>query len=289
MGLSRARANGRLDAVLEFSELEEFVDMKLKNYSSGMLVRLAFSVMVQSDADILLIDEVLAVGDAAFQQKCADVFREMRDSDRTVVLVTHDMSAVEDFCHRAMLLDDGNLVQIGDPGEVARSYLRLNFDRGTVDLVDGVGPGDTEPEIRVVDVWLAGADGERTTNIEQGGELRLEAVLEASRDVPGPSVGFMFTNADGVDVFGFGKGLTIDRNPDVLPAGERVRLSGRIDNRLAAGRHVIRFWAHRNHNHGELLLYSPRLLDFVVFGTEITEGVVSLSHEITTSPPTKPA
>ncbi len=77
--------------MLEFAELEEFVDMKLKNYSSGMLVRLAFSVMIQSDAEILLIDEVLAVGDASFQQKCADVFHEMRDSDRTVVLVTHDM------------------------------------------------------------------------------------------------------------------------------------------------------------------------------------------------------
>ena len=72
-----------------------------------MLVRLAFSVMIQADAEILLIDEVLAVGDAAFQQKCADVFHEMRDSDRTVVLVTHDMAAVERFCHRAMLLHDG--------------------------------------------------------------------------------------------------------------------------------------------------------------------------------------
>ena len=79
MGLSRREARRRLDAVLDFAELEEFVDLKLKNYSSGMLVRLAFSVMIQAEADILLIDEVLAVGDAAFQQKCRDVFAEMRD------------------------------------------------------------------------------------------------------------------------------------------------------------------------------------------------------------------
>ena len=109
MGLSQREARRRLDAVLEFAELEEFVDLKLKNYSSGMLVRLAFSVMIQAEADILLIDEVLAVGDAAFQQKCRDVFAEMKDGGRTLVLVTHDMTAVQRYCHRAMLLDEGEL------------------------------------------------------------------------------------------------------------------------------------------------------------------------------------
>ncbi len=104
MGLERREARGRLGAVLEFAELEEFVDMKLKNYSSGMLVRLAFSVMIQSDAEILLIDEVLAVGDASFQQKCADVFHEMRDSDRTVVLVTHDIEEALYLCDSVAVL-----------------------------------------------------------------------------------------------------------------------------------------------------------------------------------------
>ena len=80
-----------------------------------MSVRLAFSLMLQADADILLIDEVLAVGDAAFQQKCVDVFHDMRDSEKTVILVTHDMQAIETYCHRAMLLHDGELVHIGDP------------------------------------------------------------------------------------------------------------------------------------------------------------------------------
>ena len=96
--------------MIEFAELEEFVDLKLKNYSSGMHVRLAFSVMIQVDADILLVDEVLAVGDAAFQQKCFDVFFRMRDEGRTILFVTHDMSAVQRFCHRAMLLERGELI-----------------------------------------------------------------------------------------------------------------------------------------------------------------------------------
>ena len=107
MGLSRREAGAKLDEVLEFAELEEFVDLKLKNYSSGMLVRLAFAVMVQADADIMLIDEVLAVGDAAFSQKCMDVFQERRDAGKTIVLVTHDMATVQGLCDRAMLIHDG--------------------------------------------------------------------------------------------------------------------------------------------------------------------------------------
>ena len=107
MGLTPAGARARLGAIIEFAELEEFVDLKLKNYSSGMLVRLAFSVMLQADADVLLIDEVLAVGDAAFQQKCADTFHEMKAEGKTIVLVTHEMATVEHYCHRAMLIDGG--------------------------------------------------------------------------------------------------------------------------------------------------------------------------------------
>src|SRR5271165_961561 len=119
LGLTPREARGRYERVIEFAELEEFQDLKLKNYSSGMHVRLAFSVAIQVDADILLIDEVLAVGDAGFQQKCFDVFNRMRDEGRTIVFVTHDMSAVNRFCHRAMLLERGEMVALGDPNRVA--------------------------------------------------------------------------------------------------------------------------------------------------------------------------
>src|SRR6185503_15730831 len=128
MGLPRGHAADLLNAVLDFAELEEFVDLKLKNYSSGMLVRLAFSVVLQADADVLLIDEVLAVGDAAFQQKCADAFHQMKAEGKTIVLVTHDMAAVEQYCHRALLLADGKVQFIGDPAEAGRDYMKLNFD-----------------------------------------------------------------------------------------------------------------------------------------------------------------
>src|SRR6185295_9666809 len=110
MGQTLRQARRNLDAVLAFAELEEFVDLKLKNYSSGMLVRFAFAVMVQVEAEVLLIDEVLAVGDLAFQQKCYDEFERMQAEGRTILFVTHAMSLVERFCHRAMLLERGKLV-----------------------------------------------------------------------------------------------------------------------------------------------------------------------------------
>src|SRR4051795_9646329 len=128
MGLTPKEMRRRLDAIIEFAELGEFADLKLKNYSSGMLVRLAFSVMMEADADVLLIDEVLAVGDASFQQKCADAFRAMKERGKTIVLVTHEMSTVEEYCHRAMLIDGGKIRQHGDPAETGREYLKLNFE-----------------------------------------------------------------------------------------------------------------------------------------------------------------
>ncbi len=276
MGLSRKDARSRLGAVLQFAELEEFVDMKLKNYSSGMLVRLAFSMMIQSDAEILLIDEVLAVGDASFQQKCSDVFHEIRDSDRTVVFVTHDMASVEQYCHRAMLLHDGAVVATGDPGEVARNYLRLNFEQAPTG--DGVDDGSGgRADITLVDAWIEKGDGTRVTTVEAGSEMRFGAVLEAHREVEGPSFGFMFTNADGVEVSGFGLGLSGDV-PDRLGPGQRVRVAGTIENRLTPGRYVVKCWIHRNHNYANLVLHSPHILDFVVFGEGAT-GIVSLQHD----------
>jgi ABC-2 type transport system ATP-binding protein len=127
LGLSSREARARTDSILDFAELNEFTDLKIKNYSSGMLVRLAFSVMIQVDADILLVDEVLAVGDASFQQKCFDEFARIRRQGTTIVLVTHDMGAVERFCDRAVLLEHGRLVEDGTARDVGRRYLELNF------------------------------------------------------------------------------------------------------------------------------------------------------------------
>jgi ABC-2 type transport system ATP-binding protein len=112
--------------IVDFAELERFMDQRLKNYSSGMQVRLAFSISINVKSDILLFDEVLAVGDAAFQQKCYDYFESLQGKDTTVILVTHDMTYVKHFCERTMLINDGEVVMTGSSDEAARKYLSLN-------------------------------------------------------------------------------------------------------------------------------------------------------------------
>src|SRR5215211_5602379 len=169
LGLSPRQALERYDRVMAFAELEEFADLKLKNYSSGMEVRLAFSVMIQVDADILLIDEVLAVGDAAFQQKCFDEFARIREQGRTVLLVTHDMGAVQRFCDRAMLLENGSVVELGDPEHVGNRYLELNFSEraragGDRDEPDRYGDGRATIE----EAWFEDASGRRAEVLPAG-------------------------------------------------------------------------------------------------------------------------
>jgi ABC-type polysaccharide/polyol phosphate transport system ATPase subunit len=281
-GLSRRQARAMLDAVLDFAELDEFVDLKLKNYSSGMLVRLAFSVMIQSDADVLLIDEVLAVGDAAFQQKCRDVFREMRDSGRTVVLVTHDMTAVQRYCHRAMLLHEGRLTYIGDPEETGRQYLRMNFARRDTGEAGAAGL-TLVPDFlaRVTDAWIEDANGDRIENIEAGRPIRLNAVVEARQDLTNPRFTVQFNNADGVQVFELDDALGDDQHPVQIAAGTSAQISLAVDdNPLMPGRYVVVCWLGMLRNEEETAHQAMKLLEFVVFGVARGRGVVSIPGEV---------
>lgn len=122
LGFSNAEMDKMYNDIWKFAELEDFQDQKLKNYSSGMQVRLAFSIAIRARGDILLLDEVLAVGDAAFQQKCNDYFTSLHDKKQTVILVTHSMEDVRKFCDRAILIEQGKIIKEGDPNKVADAY-----------------------------------------------------------------------------------------------------------------------------------------------------------------------
>ena len=126
LGFNRKEMNELYDDIVSFAELERFMDQKLKNYSSGMQVRLAFSIAIRANTDILVLDEVLAVGDLAFQQKCYDYFSELKEKKKTVILVTHDMVNVERFCDRALLLQNGKIADIGEPSRISKLYNELN-------------------------------------------------------------------------------------------------------------------------------------------------------------------
>jgi len=128
LGMTKKQIDAKFDSIVQFSELERFIDQKLKNYSSGMQVRLAFSVSIHANRDILLMDEVLAVGDSNFQSKCLKVFENYRDQNRTVVLVTHDLVSVERYCNRAMLVHNGKIEKIGDVKGVCEEYIKKNVE-----------------------------------------------------------------------------------------------------------------------------------------------------------------
>lgn len=122
LGFSRKEMDAMYQEIVEFAELEPFMDAKLKNYSSGMQVRLAFSIAIRAKGDILILDEVLAVGDAAFQEKCNNYFASLKGSKQTVILVTHSMENVRRFCNRAILIENGKIATEGDPETVAKAY-----------------------------------------------------------------------------------------------------------------------------------------------------------------------
>jgi ABC-type polysaccharide/polyol phosphate transport system ATPase subunit len=127
LGLTKKEIDEKFDSIVKFSELERFIDQKLKNYSSGMQVRLAFSVSIHANREILLMDEVLAVGDSNFQSKCLEEFNRYREMGKTVILVTHDISTVERYCNRALLIRNGKILKIGKAVDIANAYVYENM------------------------------------------------------------------------------------------------------------------------------------------------------------------
>jgi len=128
LGFSRKEVVALYDEIVEFAELEDFMEERLKNYSSGMQVRLAFSIAIKAKGDILLLDEVLAVGDAAFQQKCFNYFEQLRKDKKTIIIVTHDMGAVKRFCNKALIIKNGVIEKIGKPQDIADIYTEDNIE-----------------------------------------------------------------------------------------------------------------------------------------------------------------
>ncbi len=203
LGIPAAEANRRFPEIIRFAELEQFVDLKLKNYSSGMQVRLGFAAAIQADADVYLVDEVLAVGDARFQEKCFEIFRQFKREGRTVVYVTHDLATVERFCDRAMWLEQGEVRAIGSPQDVIRAYQRRDIElaqgerRRRRQTVARWGDGAAE----VLDAWIEDPAGERREVLLQGAELTFEARIRFVDAMDDPIFGVTFKNEEGKAVF----------------------------------------------------------------------------------------
>lgn len=169
LGFSHAEMDAMYDDIVDFAEIGEFMDEKLKNYSSGMQVRLAFSIAIRANAEILVLDEVLAVGDEAFQRKCFDYFERLKLNNQTVILVTHDMSAVERFCNKAIMIESGEVVLAGTPYEVAAAYSRSN-DKHYAESQD---KADQAYEQSSINIEIQDIYGKRTSNFEEGDTMQV--------------------------------------------------------------------------------------------------------------------
>ena len=281
LGLSPREARRRFDEVIDFAELHEFVELKLKNYSSGMMVRLAFAVMIQVDASILLIDEVLAVGDAAFQQKCFDEFARIRARGRTVLLVTHDMGAVQRFCDRAMLLENGKIVELGDPERVGNRYLELNFSeraRAGVDRDEPDRYGDGRATIE--EAWFEDADGRRRETLAAGQPCSFVCRVLFHDRVDNPLFGVNLQNANRDTVLA-ASNLWSDPEPGTFDAGEEVRFCITFTNHLAPGRYEATPAVARGGGAGVAWIdRRERFAEVLVTGMRTSGGLVDLPFEM---------
>jgi ABC-2 type transport system ATP-binding protein len=215
MGFSENEIDRKYDAIVEFAELERFMDQKLKNYSSGMQVRLAFSVAtILADSDILLIDEVLAVGDADFQRKCFEYFKKLKRDGKTVIFISHDMSAVREYCDRAVLINDSQLVFSGSSEEVAKEYTKLFLS----DIHEQEEESRMRKNARTSDVMKWGSGGVDMTDLKTSKSIyestddfvELSYRITASEDFDDSiNPGFVIKNEQGDPVCGTNMIITL--------------------------------------------------------------------------------
>jgi ABC-2 type transport system ATP-binding protein len=231
LGFSKGEVDGMYDDIVAFAELEASMDQKLKNYSSGMQVRIAFSVATRAKADILLIDEVLAVGDAAFQRKCFEHFRALKKSDTTIIFVTHDMSAVRQFCTRAVLIEDCGIIAQGNAEDVAAQYTELLNPQPATAEPPAQGKRKGSGAIRYTEVVVP-------DQLREEGSLTLELEALAEHDVDEPVYGFMIKNSSGAPILGTNSVLK-RQLPRGVGNGERVRISWSVPNVFSDGLHHV--------------------------------------------------
>jgi ABC-2 type transport system ATP-binding protein len=234
LGFSRKEIDAFYDEVVAFAELERFMDKKLKNYSSGMQVRLAFSMAIRANADILLIDEVLAVGDADFQRKCFEYFKKLKTDHKTVVFVSHDMGAVQQYCDRAVLIDDSRIVHIDEAAKVAVMYNKLFINPNTAVKA---GKSSASGEERWGD-GLAEWTSVKATLVNDKKQVRIVAKGVARQKIEYPILGFSIKDQEFKQLAGTNTTRKAIKVAPMEP-GKVFEVVWTVDNIFNSGRHYV--------------------------------------------------
>ncbi len=229
MGFSKKEIDAMYDDVVDFAELEKFMDQKLKNYSSGMQVRLAFSIATRAQGDILLIDEVLAVGDADFQRKCFNYFKQLKKNKKTVVFVSHDMSSVREYCDRVVLIDKSKIKGIGDPREISRKYTELFMNKKS-----GGSQSSDADRWGTYDVKLSAVKAKI-----QGEYLTVTATADSKRQIEEMLFGIHILSADGAEVTATNNQMIEVDNVKNLKKGDEVTFSWKMLNIFNDGNFTV--------------------------------------------------
>jgi ABC-type polysaccharide/polyol phosphate transport system ATPase subunit len=287
LGMTAGEVAEQSDAVLEFAELKEFANVPLKNFSSGMHLRLAFAVVIQTRPDILLVDEVYAVGDAGFQQKCTQALLEAKEAGKTVVLVTHDMEVVQRYCDRAMLIEKGKIEAQGDPTEVVRRYFELTLEHRPQEvndfLIESLGGIAPDYRARIEDLWIKGADAREAT-VGQQTPIEVGGLIEVERPMKLAGMRLEIRTEHGARVFSPSDSVQGEGLSELTP-GQKVRANLTIENRLAPGPYRLNCVV-LHANGEEAVAASPSgSLAFEVEGTAHPgTGLVSLDHKVRFEP-----
>jgi ABC-type polysaccharide/polyol phosphate transport system ATPase subunit len=196
LGMGRKEIAGRFDEIVDFAGLENFIDSPVKTYSTGMYVRLAFAVAINVDPQLLIIDEILAVGDVTFQQKCFEKFVDFRNEGRTIVLVTHAMNSVRDMCDRAIWLEHGKLVAEGDPSDLVESYTERMLGERGVRSDGSTRRGSGEVQIEHIEMFVS--DGtEPVKRFRTGDDVRIRLYYRADQAIARPVFGISIDSLGG--------------------------------------------------------------------------------------------
>ena len=202
LGMARAEIKRKFDEIVAFSEIEKFIDTPVKHYSSGMYMRLAFSVPAHLEPEIMLVDEVLAVGDMAFQRKCLERIKRMKQSGLTILLVSHNMSAIQSTCERSIYLDQGGIQAIGDSSSVIKRYRdatqRRSSEAPRPDLQSSAAA-----EVQITNFEMFGSDGVSRRTFQFGESVRIRIELHASKRIETPVINLGIKRSDGVIVCNF--------------------------------------------------------------------------------------
>jgi ABC-2 type transport system ATP-binding protein len=286
LGLSRKDVEKRFDEIVDFAELEAFIDNQVKHYSSGMYVRLGFAVAVNMEPDILLVDEVLAVGDEAFQRKCMDRVKRFQREGRTIVFVTHDVERVRQICNRAAVLEDGRMLALGPAGQAIRALREQLFDVGDADAEetdDAAGLSAQERRrnllVRIthVDIDYPGKGDRRY--LVSGEPLIITLHYEARERVEDVVMGIGIFDLQGREMFGSNTDIIGYELPAVEGRGQvvfRVREVPFLD-----GTYLLTIGVH-SRDEGTVYDWSEQRHQFEVMHPGRSSGMVDLAIEVST-------